>query len=178
MSQEKNKNYVYHGSPYKFDIATPSQHKRGKVGRDGKPVIYFDEISFHATPHKWIALAYTYKPKPYTINGKTYHYNMGVDLINYDESVIIYGFDSPEKSLTELYGDGGYLATFDSKDFFHKEGLGEVEVITKDKIKPLSIEGVRNVPEYLKSVGIKIRFIDLLKKENEDILKESHPSVL
>jgi hypothetical protein len=49
----------------------------------------FDQESFHATPYKWIALAYTYRSEPFEIDGKKAHYNMGVSL--YDDKTEISG---------------------------------------------------------------------------------------
>jgi hypothetical protein len=159
--------YVYHGSKGLFDSVIPKRQIRDVLDKDGNRKVIFDEISFHATPYKWIALAYMYDPKPYEIDGKTAHYNMGVSLYDNTEELYIYGFDSLEESLQKMYGDGGYLFIFNKEDFFHMEGLGNLEVITKEKIKPMSVERIDDPVVELKKLDIKLQFIDLAKPENE-----------
>ena len=161
---------VYHGSPTRsFEIVTPKRNIRKGISKDnGEMVTIFDDISFHATPYKWIALAYTYLSKPYEIDGKTAHYNMGVSLYTHEKKLRIYGFESLEKSLEKLYGGGGYLYLFDKNKFFHTEGLGHLEVITKESIKPISIERIDNPVKELRELGVEFEYIDLSKPENED----------
>ena len=112
---------VYHGSPKEFDSdhAIPKRNIRSKIAETGDREVIFDEESFHATPHKWIALAYTYKSAPYEIDGKTAHYNMGVSLYNNNQTLEIYGFSSLEESLQKLYGEGGYIYHFDKHFVFN-----------------------------------------------------------
>jgi hypothetical protein len=125
-------------------------------------------VSFHATPYRWIALAYTYDPKGYEIGGKMAHYGMGVSLYDHGEKIDIYGFHSLKQSLEKLYGDGGYLYIFEKEKFFRTEGLGDLEVITKENIKPFKIEKIDNPLAVLKNLGIGFNFIDLAKPENEE----------
>ncbi len=165
----EDQNYVYHGSPVRsFEVVTPKRNKRVQISnKTGEHEVIFDDISFHATPYKWIGIAYTYHSKPYEIDGKQAHYNMGVSLYVHEKKLTIYGFESLEKSLEKLYGDGGYLYVFDKKDFFHTKGLGNLEVITKEAIKPVSIERITDPVKKLKELGVEFEFIDLSKPENE-----------
>ena len=95
---------------------------------------------------------------------------MGVSLYEKDQLVVvIYGFESLEKSLEKLYGYGGYLYIFDKDKFFHTKGLGSLEVITKEAIKPLSIERIDNPVKELETFGIKFKYVDLSKPENESL---------
>ena len=162
--------YVYHGSSQKFDseYAKPKRNKRVEI--DDKTVksnVIFDQNSFHATPYKWIALAYTYKSVPYQINDKTAHYNIGVSLYENNKEVSIFGFDSLEDSLHKLYGDGGYVYHFDKDNFVHKNGLGDLEVISTKQIKPTIIEKINDPVMEMKKLGVIFHFIDLGLSENE-----------
>jgi hypothetical protein len=171
MSMEpKPDPFVYHGSNVEFDSdhAKPKRNRRGRRMEDGKMEITFDENSFHATPHKWIALAYTYNPnQPHEIDGKTAYYNMAVSLYENTQVVEIRGFGSLEESLEKLYGGGGYLYHFDKDKFFYQEGLGNLEVIVKDPIKPITVERVSNPIEEMKKLGVKFEFMDVGLPENE-----------
>jgi hypothetical protein len=162
--------YVYHGSHKQFDSdhARPKRNRRIRIGENGEEKVIFDQESFHATPHKWIALAYTYKAKPYEINGKTAHYNMGVSLYENKKEVEILGFNSLEESLKEIYGEGGYIYYFDKDSFSHKDGLGNLEVIVTEPTKPVKVERIEDPVEEMKKLGITFRFIDLGLQENED----------
>lgn len=84
----------------------------------------------------------------------------------YKEEIEIYGVVSLEKSLEILFGQGGYLFTFDSKDFSYQEGLGELERISKKEVKPISIERISDPVGELKKLGITFVFKDLLLPEN------------
>jgi hypothetical protein len=58
---EPNKLYVYHGSHELFDLAIPKRQIRKGLNPDPngeKYITVFDDISFHATPYKLIALNY------------------------------------------------------------------------------------------------------------------------
>ena len=162
-----DKKYVYHGSPTLFEKAIPKRQLRSQNDKNGKLKVIFDEISFHATPYKWIALAYTYTSKPHKIRTRNAHYNMGVSLYENQEELGIYGFGSLEESLEKLYGDGGYLFTFKKEDFITMEGLGNLEVITTHEIVPYKTEWIENPLCELKKLGIKFTFIDLGKPENK-----------
>jgi len=161
--------YVYHGSNKEFDsdYAIPKRQIRQRKDEDGEMKVVFDEESFHSTPHKWIALAYTYSGKPYEIEGKTAHYNMGVSLYENKHEVVIYGFGSLEESLEKLYGDSGYMYSFDKDIFLYKEGLGNLEVIVKEPTKPVAVERIDNPAEEMKKLGVAFNFIDLSLPENE-----------
>jgi hypothetical protein len=91
--------FVYHGSRKEFDSekARPKRNVRTQPDESGEMKVVFDQESFHATPHKWIALAYTCHRAPYEIDGKIAHYGMGVDLYGNDQTVVILGFESLEK---------------------------------------------------------------------------------
>lgn len=155
--------FAFHGSPIKFDSdhAIPRLNTRIRTDESGQEKVIFEEESFHATPYKWIALAYTYSPKPFEIDGKTSHYNMGVSLYENNMTVCVLGFGSLEKSLEELYGDGGYLYHFDKDEFIYKEGLGNLEVIVSKPTKPVTVERIENPVEEMRKLGVKFTFVDL-----------------
>lgn len=159
---------VYHGSPSEFDSDHAIPRHNTRTNEEGE--IIFNQESFHATPHKWVALAYTYKAKPIEIEGKTAHYGMGVDLYDGGKEIAIWGVGSLEESLKEMYGEGGYLYHFDTDKFIYKEGLGSREVITEEPTKPISVERVEDPVSELQSLGVTFRFFDLSLPENaEDI---------
>lgn len=162
-------NYVYHGSSREFDSdhAIPKRQKRMRMGENGEYEVIFDEVSFHATPHKWIALAYTYSAKPYKIDGQTAHFGMGVSLYKDTKEVEIFGFRSLEESLENLYGEGGYLYPFDKDKFIYKEGLGNLEVIVSEPTKPITVERIDDPVEEMQKLGVKFIFTDLSLSENE-----------
>ncbi len=163
-----DEHYVYHGSPTPFERAIPKHQLRSQNDANGKLKVVFDEISFHATPYKWIALAYTYTSKPHKIRTKNAHYNMGVSLYENEEELAIFGFGSLEESLTVLYGDGGYLYTFKKEDFFTMPGLGDLEVITKNETIPFRSERIDDPLGELRKLGIRFTFRDLAKPENKN----------
>ena len=162
---------VYHGSHQEFDSdhATPRRNVRTRTNEQGVEVVTFDQESFHATPHKWIALAYTYHTAPYEIDGKIAHYGMGVDLYQDPDAktVVILGFGSLEESLQKMYGEGGYVYHFGKDRFIYKEGLGNLEVITTEPTKPVVAEKISNPVEEMKKLGVNFEFIDLGLPENE-----------
>jgi len=161
--------HVHHGSSSEFDsyFALPKRQKRFKTSEVGELVIIFDEQSFHATPHKWIAPAYTYSGKPHEIDGKVAHYNMGVSLYENNCKIIIHGFGSLEESIEVLYGDGGYIYHFDKDKFIHKEGLDNLEVLVQEPTKPVSVERVDDPVEEMKKLGVTFEFEDLSLPKNE-----------
>jgi hypothetical protein len=162
--------FVYHGSPREFDseYANPKRSIRQRWNKETEAYdIIFDQEAFHATPHRWIALAYTYKSAPFEIDGKTAHYSMGVSLYQNTKDVGIFGFNSLEESLKVMYGDGGYLYYFDKGAFLHKEGLGNLEVVAEKPIKPVTIERVDDPVAEMKKLGVTFNFFDLALPENE-----------
>lgn len=163
------KQYVYHGSNKEFDssFAKPKRQIRSRENAQGFTEVIFDEESFHATPHKWIALAYTHTEKTLEIDGVEITYNIGTDLYKNTNEVIVLGAHSLEKSLEILYGNGGYVYYFDKVDFIHKQGLGNLEVIIQKPIKPISIEKINNPVEEMKKLGVKFIFIDLTLPKNK-----------
>ncbi len=162
-------NYVFHGSHERFEIVEPKRNIRSRKEKDDTVNIIFDEVSFHATPYKWIALAYMYDPGAYEFEGKLAQYNMGVDLYKNEELIEVYGFDSLEETLKKMYGNGGYLFIFEKEKFFHKDGLGNLEVITKDKLEPFRIEKIDDPIGELQKLGIKFKWLDLAKPEHADL---------
>ena len=163
----KQNKYVYHGSQRFHDKAFPVRNRRSRKQKDGAVVTIFDQESFHATLYKWIAVAYTYTPAHYKIDGKIANYNMGVDLYKHEKKLEIYGFESLEKSLESLYGNGGYVTSFYANDFHHTGGLGNLEVITTTELDAVEVEHIKNPLSILKKEGIKFEYIDLGKPENE-----------
>jgi hypothetical protein len=83
---------------------------------------------------------------------------MGVSLYENTQEVAIIGPDSLEKSLVALYGEGGYLYIFDGSSFFHTSGLGSLEVITQDKIKPVEVHWIPDPVKALKDEGVSFTF--------------------
>lgn len=153
--------YVFHGTNLYKERANPIKHRRTKKDKNGVNHVIFNDISFHATPLKWIALAYTYTPQSFQFKEKKMYYNVGIDLYNNKQEVEIYGFESLEKSLIALYKNGGYLLQFDQKDFYHQNGLGNFELITQKEIEPISIEKIENPIKELEKMGVTFTFIDL-----------------
>lgn len=72
---------VFHGSPKQFEgkNAVPQRQVRTTQSESFEEVIIFDEESFHATPYRWVALAYTNKPAPINRDGIQGQYGMGVN---------------------------------------------------------------------------------------------------
>lgn len=137
---------------------------------NGEEVVTFKDISFHATPHRWIALAYTYDSnETYEFEGKRIRYNMGVSLYDNTKSIAVYGFNSLEESLEKLYGKGGYVYHYDADHFFYTEGLGNLEVITQKEIDPIRVESIENPVEELRKEGVTFEFIDLALPENAEL---------
>lgn len=165
---EKIPNKVFHGSPEKFNSeeAVPSRQIRTQKNEEGVEVVIFDEDSFHATPEKWIALAYTDKPSDIHEGNIKGRYGMGVSLYENNKSVLIIGIGSLEKSLEVLYGEGGYLYHFDDDTFVYKEGLGNLEVVSNEPTRPIEIERVDNPVEEMLSLGVNFEFIDISLPQN------------
>ena len=161
--------FVYHGSPQKFDdeYANPKRNTRHKWNKEIEAYeVIFDQQSFHATSHKWIALAYTYKNTACTIDGQKIYYNMGVSLYDDTHVVDIFGLNSLEESLKVLYGNGGYVYHFDKSEFHHKEGLGTLEVIAEVPVMSVAVERIDDPVAEMKRLGVSFRFIDLALPEN------------
>lgn len=162
---------VYHGSPIAFGTVKPKHNRRFRT-ENGAYVKIFDEISFHATQYRWIALAYTYdSSRTFEHNGKRTHYNMAVDLYGTGKEITILGAHSLEESLRALYGKGGYVYHYDADHFFYTGGLGNREVITRNEIDPVEAELVHDPITELKKEGVRFRFVDLTKSENAHYLK-------
>lgn len=155
---------VFHGSPREFDDKTANPRLNQRFNHAGE--VIFNEESFHATPHKWIALAYTYAPKPIESLGEDVFYGMGVDLHSDEKVVTILGIGSLAESLDQLYGSGGYVYHFDNGDFIYKEGLGTNEVIATSPTTPLRAERIDNPVKALQELGATFRYIDLSLPEN------------
>ena len=141
---------VYHGSAEKLDIIEPRRNLRSRNGE-----VIWDAVSFHATPHRWIALAYTRsKDAPETT---------GVDLYQMKPVVEVIGSTTLEEALESLYGQGGYLYHFDAKEFTHAEGLGNLEVFSEKSVSPVRVEPINNPVAELEKEGVAFVFT---KKEN------------
>lgn len=141
---------VFHGSPnHRIKKVIPKRNRRGKIV-SGDHISTFDQDSFHATPHRWIALAYLYQEVP--------GYSMGVDLYGTEVQVFIIGPMDLEDSLQRLYENGGYLHRFNSSDFWWCEGLGYREVITDKEISPLEVMFIKNPVAEMKAAGVEFIF--------------------
>jgi hypothetical protein len=154
-----NEKIVFHGSPRKFDSETANPKLNRRINSEGK--VIFNEESFHATPHKWIALAYTYTPKQIPGQPDGVLYGMGVNLYEANMQVAIIGAGSLEESLFALYGDGGFVYHFDDGNFVYKEGLGNHEVVSNSPTRPLHVEVVENPVEDMKKEGVTFHFVDI-----------------
>jgi hypothetical protein len=165
--EEPSEKFVFHGSKESFKTANPKRNLRSRINKSGEREVVFEGISFHATPYKWIALAYTYNRTQKEIDGKSYIYTMGVDLYKHDKELDIYGVGSLEESLEVLYGKGGYIYHFNKDKFIYTEGLGNLEVISQESIEPIEIEKIDDPIEEMKKLGVTFKFIDLSLPENE-----------
>ena len=159
---------VYHGSQHKFDIARPSFTRRGKM-INGEFKLAYEGISLHATPYKWIALAYTGKIVDFKHKKDILSIVWGVPVKNKDDEfkqkiVGIYGKRSLKYSLDKLYGNGGYLYTFNAKNFKWVKGLGKNEVISYKEEIPDKIEFIKNPVKKMKKLGVKFVFINIIKQ--------------
>lgn len=161
-----SKKFVFHGTPKVFDAETANPRLNQRINLEGE--VIFNEESFHATPHKWIALAYTYTPKHIDGLGEEVFYSMGVDLYSDEKVVTVLGVGSLEESLAQLYGAGGYVYHFDNGDFIYKEGLGSQEVIATSPTEPLQMERVEDPVEEMIDMGVTFHFIDLSLPENAE----------
>ncbi len=151
---------VFHGSPKVFDSKRATPRLNERINEKGETI--FNEESFHATPHKWIALAYTYTPKPIEgMSGEEGFYSMGVNLYSDEKVIAIYGVGTLEESLLQLYGSGGYVYHFDNGDFIYKEGLGSQEVIATSPTTPLHMERVVDPVKEMQALGVRFEFIDV-----------------
>ena len=157
---------VFHGTPKVFDDKTANPRPNERIDENGE--VIFSENSFHATPHEWIALAYTYTPKPIEgLRGDDAFYSMGVNLYSDKKEVAVYGTGTLEESLRQLYGEGGYVYHFDNGDFIYKEGLGSQEVIATSPTTPIHMERVEDPVARMKDLGVTFHFIDLSLPENK-----------
>ena len=147
--QSNSSHWVYHGSAELFDIAKPHQNRRIDARGDVEKIIWNAE-SFHATPHRWIALSYIKKKKiPETT---------GISLYRLEKIVTIYGTTTLEDALEKLYGSGGYLYVFDARDFKHSEGLGTLEVVSMIPVKPIRIERINDPIVEMRHEGVTFNF--------------------
>lgn len=90
---------------------------------------------------------------------------MGVNLYENNHEVAIFGSISLEHSLGVLYGKGGYLYIFETSAFLHVEGLGTLEVITQEKVRPIDIQWIPDPVQALRDEGVAFRFIVEQKAE-------------
>lgn len=145
---------VFHGSSKRFPVAKPSKTTRRRNGK-----VNYTGVSLHATKYEWIALAYTYvKKQRFVHKGNLKTFTMGVSLFENTKTVSIIGKKSLEYSLKKLYGNGGYLYSFDSKNFKHVKGLGPLEVLSFEEQVPKKIKFVKNIVQEMKAMGVKFIF--------------------
>ena len=161
---EKIPGKVFHGSHEEFDGKKALPKRQIRENAEGE--VIFDEKSFHATPYKWVALAYTEKRVPIEKDGIKGEYSMAVDLYGEEKKVLIIGVDSLEESLEKLYGLGGYLYHFDDGNFVYKEGLGNLEVVTNDPEHPVEVERIDDPVAEMKELGVEFEFADISLEEN------------
>ena len=161
---------VYHGSLHNFKVAKPFYTRRSHI-KNGKSIIDYEGISLHATPYKWMALAYTGNRLPYTYNGIKKIFEFGVPIKqkndDFERNIFIYGKKSLEYSLKKLYGNGGYLYTFNENKFEWVNGLGINEVISYDDQVPQKIKFIKDPVKEMKKLGVNFVFINETKKHIE-----------
>lgn len=145
---------VYHGSPDRFERVEPKRNRRLNKNDE----IIWDRKSFHATPHKWIALAYTR-------SGKENH-STGVDLYELKKIVHVWGPTNLSDALRELYGKGGYLYEFDAREFSHEEGLGNLERFTDKSLTPTAVTRIDDPVAAMKELGVEFKF-ELFRKSRQ-----------
>lgn len=161
--------HVYHGSYFDFDIAKPSYTRRANLSKEGNYVLKYEGVSLHATPYKWIALSYMKNKKSKFVDkGKVKNFSVAVPVAKKDKDfhsreITIYGKKSLEYSLKKIYGQGGYLYSFDTKDFKQVKGLGENEVASFKEQKPKKKQFIKNPVEMMKKEGVRFTFEDLTK---------------
>ena len=158
---------VYHGSSYSFQVAKPFETSRSHT-ENGKYILDYKGISLHATPYKWIALAYTYTGVSYIHKGNKKKFNVGIPIRTKNDGfnrkrITIFGKKSLEYSLTKLYGKGGYLYTFNKNKFIWVEGLGMNEVISYNEQIPTKIEFIKDPVKQMKKEGVQFVFIECSK---------------
>jgi len=147
-----DKQVLYHGSSIQFDIGKPSLTTR--LGTLDEPTrIKYKGFSFHVTPERYIALAYTYNKKDMKNVG------MGVSLYDKDKTIFIYGDTDLEDSLHKLYGNGGYLYEFEDNNWFvWFQGLGNLEKITFNEVKPIKSTFIEDPVVEMKKEGVEFVF--------------------
>ncbi len=138
-------NVVYHGSAVKIETTIPRRNVRMSDSQ-----IVWDRASFHATPYRWIALAY--------MRNKSAFETTGIDLYHYRPVVEIIGPTTLENALKNLYSEGGYLYEFDARDFSHAEGLGNLEVFTDRAVQPVRATFVTNPVAEMEKEGVTFLF--------------------
>jgi hypothetical protein len=157
--------YVYHGSPDLLFDFNPTQNVR--CNKDGT-IKWFGNAIF-ATPYIWMAASFCNK-KTMINNGK--HYGKGIDLYDSDMYMSIYGHESLQQSLDQIYPKNtpGYIYVFRKEDFHWEVGLGTYEVVCKRPLKPVFIRTIDDVQDYLKEKGIKYKYYEYC--ENDEIIKK------
>lgn len=159
-------NYTYHGSIKKFEIGQPKYTARIKmIKKNGKEELFtkYEGVSFHVTTEKYMALSYLKKKKYFFYHKKKrYQYTSGIDLYKKNKTIWVYGKNNLEYTLKKLYKPG-YLYIFDKKDFQKTDGLGKYELLSFEPIKPIKRIYIKDPIKELKKLGIKFKFIDLLK---------------
>ena len=156
---------VYHGSSKFFKIALPKLNKRMKKGK-----IIWKEVSFHATPNRYIALTYLQNKKAkFSYKGKKYYFGTGISLYKKDNIIEIYGINSLEYSLRKIFLDNKtkYLYLFDKKDFTYQKGLGKLEVVSLKRIKPLKVIRIKDPVKWIKKEKVRFKFTDITKIKRE-----------
>lgn len=124
-------NTMFHGSSASFDRVEPRSNTR--YGPNG--TIRWRGTAIFAAPDPRVALHYTWTRR----NGV----GTGIDLVNHtspDQPItfFLYGGASKDDALNRAYGRAddssglGHLYFLDKSAFTHEEGLGSMELITRD----------------------------------------------
>lgn len=145
------KTALYHGSSFKFEAPKPMFNQR--FNKESQPVIVWRGDGVFATNDRRIALTYTA-----TIDTEG-EYTHGVDIINKIDkneplTLFVFGGTSKEGALDKLYSDSapGYIYHLDPKGFIHEEGLGKMEVVSRNVPNVKEIEIVNRKAEITKYV--------------------------
>ena len=81
-------------------------------------------------------------------------------MYNRDFIVAIYGNTTLDDALKTLYGNGGYLYHFNDNEWFvWFHGLGNLEKITFNEVKPFKVEFIKDPVKAMKKEGVEFVFV-------------------
>lgn len=126
--------YVFHGSPIRINgDLRPNLNIRASP-----TTIIYEGISLHATRLLYISLTYLGSRAGNHLRGKEF-FGTAVDLNAADNTLVWRG--PPSMSLPDvfhlLFGKGGYVYVLPADRFSTVKGLGPLEIVSFDSVKPL-----------------------------------------